>query len=344
VLGESQPVYIIAEMSANHGGSVNKAKEILHAAKEVGASAVKLQTYRADTITLDSEREDFKIPSNNPWSQADTLYKLYDRAHTPWEWHEELFQLGQDLSIDILSSPFDQTAVDLLESLNCPAFKIASPEITDIPLIKYIAQKAKPVILSTGIADKNDIDLAVNTIRNEGNDQIIILQCTSAYPTPFEAMNLATIKSIPKTFGCMAGLSDHSPGILAPVISVAFGAVMIEKHFILSKKDESDDNFFSLDVQEFGELVTSVRNAEKIIGSETFDLNKEKQKNRWGRRSLYLTKPIKQGEVFTKEHIKSVRPGYGLHPKHLETVLGSVATRDLNYADRLTWDCFNCEK
>ena len=337
-LGVGQRCYIVAEMSGNHGGKLEKALEIVKAAKETGADAIKLQTYTPDSITLKSDKIDFLIPGGNPWSKDKYLYNLYEKAQTPMEWHAPIFKYAREIGITVFSSPFDFKAVELLASLDAPAYKIASPEITDIPLIKLMASKGKPVILSTGMSEIKDIELAVETIRAQGNNQIIILKCTSSYPAPPESMNLRTIPDIASRFNCLSGLSDHSLGVAAPVASVALGCSFIEKHFVMSKTDESVDAFFSLDKEEFTTMVKEVRNAEKCLGSISYEPTEDVNKNFWARRSLYVSKDIKKGESITPENIKSVRPSHGLHPKHYEEVLGRKATKDLTVGDRLSWD------
>lgn len=337
-VGLGEPAFIIAELSGNHGGDINHAKELIRKAAEMGVDAVKLQTYRPDTITLDSDNPDFRIPAENPWADSGTLFDLYRSTFTPWDWHQELFDLARDLGLVIFSSPFDPTALELLEELDAPAYKIASPEITDIPLIRSAARTGKPIIVSTGVAQEADIRLAVDTIRQEGNDQIVLLKCTSSYPAPMDSLNLATIPDMFERFGCLAGLSDHSHGLVAPVVAVTLGAVMVEKHFVLSKSDASEDAFFSLDATEFTAMVQAVRSAEAAVGHASYEIDAEMAKNRWGRRSLYISADIEPGDLFTEENIRSVRPGFGLHPKHYEEILGRKATRKAKRGDRLTWD------
>ncbi|KAF7779758.1 N-acetylneuraminate synthase [Pseudoalteromonas marina] len=340
-IDENSPCYIIAEMSANHGGDINKAKKLIAEAKLAGVDAVKLQTYTADTITLNCSKPDFCLPSDNPWQEHVSLHSLYQKAFTPWEWHQALFEEAKRCEIDIFSSPFDESSVDLLESLNTPVYKIASPEITDIPLLKYVAATGKPVILSTGIAELADIELAVSTLRNNGCDSIAILKCTTAYPTPLEECNLATITDIAKRFNCIAGLSDHTQGIISPIVSVTLGAKIIEKHFIIDKSDDSVDAFFSLDKDEFSLLVKSVRDAEKAVGGVTYDITDSAKKNMLARRSLYFAKDLKKGHVITKHDIKSVRPGFGLHTKHFDDVLGLSLTSDVELGDRVSFALTN---
>lgn len=338
LLGEGERCYIVAEMSGNHGGKLEQALEIVKAAKEAGADAVKLQTYTPDSITLKCEKKDFMIPGGNPWSENKYLYNLYEKAQTPVEWHAPIFKYAKEIGITVFSSPFDFKAVELLHSLDAPAYKLASPEITDIPLIKLMASKGKPIIISTGMSEASDIELALKTIRDQGNNQIIVLKCTSSYPAAPESMNLKTIPDIAKRFNCLSGLSDHSMGIVAPVAAVALGASFIEKHFVLSKTDDSVDAFFSLDKEEFAQMVQAVRIAEKTLGAISYEPTEDVNKNFWARRSLYVSCDIKKGEAFTPENIRSVRPSHGLHPKHYEEVLGKKAKQDLTLGDRLSWD------
>ena len=331
-------VFIVAELSANHNGSKGLAVETIKAAKKAGANAVKLQTYKPDTITIDCDNEYFQINHGTVWDGR-TLYDLYSESYTPWEWHKDLFEIARKEGIVCFSSPFDKSAVDLLEILNCPIYKIASPEITDIPLIEYVARKGKPVILSTGISRLEDIDLAVNTIRGTGNNQIYVLKCTSEYPTPPEEANLLTISNIGVTFGVTPGLSDHTLGIEAPIVAVAFGAKIIEKHFILDKAARGLDASFSIDFNEFKRMVEAIRKAEKLIGTISYDLTPRIEKIREkGARSIFVIKSIRKGEVLTEENIKSIRPGYGLHPKYLKDVLGKKARVDIERGTPLSTD------
>ena len=336
-VGGSAPCYVIAEMSGNHDGQIEEAIKIIHAAKAAGANAVKLQTYRADTITLNSSKEDFRLPSQNPWEGFNTLYSLYEKACTPWQWHESLFIEAKKVGISIFSSPFDLTAVDLLEELSSPAYKIASPEISDIPLIKKVAKTGKPVILSTGVADYDDISLAVSTLRENGCEKFAILRCTTAYPAPVEEANLALIPDIAKQFNCVSGLSDHSIGQLVPLASIHHGAKIIEKHFVLDRK-ESVDGFFSSDIDQFRLLVKNIRETEKSIGSNDYTITPSARKNFFARRSLYISADVRAGDTLSADNIKSVRPGFGLHPKYYEKVIGMRFTRDRSLGDRLTSD------
>ncbi len=333
----NEQVYIIAELSANHNGSIEVAKETIKAAKEIGADAVKLQTYTADTITLNSDNEDFIIKGGTLWDEK-TLFELYEEAHTPWEWHKELFDYAKEIGIDIFSSPFDKTAVDFLEQFDPPAYKIASFEITDYELVRYTASKGKPIIISTGIATIQEIQDVVDICKEEGNEDIILLKCTSAYPAPLEEANLLTIPNMRETFGVEVGFSDHTLGTTAPVVAVTLGARVIEKHFILDKSIGGPDADFSLDKEAFAQMIKAVRDAEKLLGKVDYTLTEKKQKSRQFARSLYVAKDIKKGEMFTEENIRSVRPGYGLHPKYIKEILGRVAKRDLAFASALSWD------
>ncbi len=322
---DSKP-WIIAEMSANHNGSKEKAFEIIRKAKECGANAVKIQTYKADTITLNSHRDEFKI-KGGLWD-GENLYNLYAKAFTPWEWHKDLFAYAQDLGITLFSSPFDFTAVDLLEDLNCPVYKIASFEMVDIPLIRRVAQTHKPIIMSTGMATPEEIALAVETIKRENNHDIILLHCTSGYPTPAENSDLNTIPWLAEEFQVLAGLSDHSLGTEVPFVATALGAVVIEKHFKVDDKSGADEAF-SLNPVELQELCEKTQLAHTLMGkirTETAEAEKQSLKFR---RSLYLVKDIKKGEPFTTEHIRSVRPNNGLAPKYYDQILNTTASKDL---------------
>lgn len=332
--------FIIAELSANHNGSLELAKETVRAAKRAGADAIKLQTYKAETITLDVRSSQFKIDHGTEWDGR-YLYDLYEEAHLPWEWHQDLFATAAEEELVCFSSPFDPTAVDLLETLNVPAYKIASYEITDIPLIELVASKGKPVIFSTGIAGEDDIRLAIDACKKQGNNQIIILKCTSAYPTSSDQANLTTIPEITNRFNVMAGFSDHTLGIVAPVLSVAYGARVIEKHFILDKSNGGVDAHFSLDEREFQEMVDAVRIAEKMIGEGSFKITDKMKSQRDFSRSLYVAENIKKGEPITEVNVRSVRPGFGLHPKHYVEILGKKVTKDLTKGTAMSFDYIN---
>ena len=327
--------YIVAEMSANHNGSLQTALETIKIAKEIGADAVKLQTYTADTLTLNSKKDDFIVKGGTLWD-GKSLYELYQEAYTPWEWHKELFDYAREIDIDIFSSPFDKSAVDFLEQFNPPAYKIASFEIGDYELVRYTASKMKPVIISTGIATIGEIQDVVDICKEEGNNDIILLKCTSSYPSPLEDANLVMIPNLAKTFGVVSGFSDHTLGTTAPIVAVTLGAKVIEKHFILDKSIGGVDADFSLDKQEFAQMVKVVRDTEKLLGRVDYSMTDKKRNSRRFSRSLYVSKDIKKGEIFSKENIKSVRPGYGLHPKYLKKILGKVAKQDFYFADRLT--------
>jgi len=326
--------FIVAELSANHQGSLQTALKTIKAAKEIGVNAIKLQTYQANTITLNSKKEDFIISGGTLWDNR-SLYELYESTHTPWQWHKELFAYARSLDIDIFSSPFDKSAVDFLEQFNPSAYKIASFEITDYELVRYTANKQKPIIISTGISTFEEIQDVVDICKSVGNNNIILLKCTSEYPAPFEEANLKTIVNMKKTFGVEVGFSDHTLGTIASVIAVSLGAKIIEKHFILNKNINTADKEFSLDKQEFKELVNAIRDTEKLLGKVEYSLNEKRKKQRRFARSLYVSKGIKKGEIFTKDNIKSVRPFYGLHPKYLKDVLGKKAKKDYSFADRL---------
>lgn len=328
--------YIIAELSANHGSKLETALETVRAAARAGADAIKLQTYKGSTITLDAKTNDFLI-DGTIW-EGRYLYDLYEEAHLPWEWHKPLFDEAKKQGIDCFSSPFDFTAVDLLEELNCPIYKIASFEITDIPLIAYAASKGKPMIISTGIADDKDIELAIETCRKVGNNQITLLKCTSSYPAPVEDANLIMIPDMAKKYGVLTGLSDHTLGITVPVAAVVLGAKVIEKHFILNRSIGGADASFSLDETDFTTMVKAVRDAEKAIGTVNYSLDNNKRKSRNYSRSLYICNDVQAGEIVNEENIKSVRPGYGLHPKHYNDVLGKKFKINLTKGTPLNFD------
>jgi len=330
----SGKTYIIAELSANHNGKIDNALQTIKAAKDIGANAIKLQTYTADTLTLNCDKDDFIIKGGTLWD-GQPMYELYKNAFTPWEWHEELFDYARSIGIDIFSSPFDRSAVDFLEDLNPPAYKIASFEITDYDLIKYVAEKGKPIIISTGIGTLDEIEDVVNICRNVGNDKIVLLKCTSAYPAPIEDANLKTIKDLKNRFNVIVGFSDHTLGVTAPIAAVSLGATVVEKHFILDKSIGGPDSDFSLDKREFKNMVNEIRKTEKLIGKVDYSMNEKKEKSRQFSRSLYVSKDIKEGEEITINNIRSVRPGYGLHPKFLNQILGKKVKKNLSFGDRL---------
>ncbi len=326
----SKKVFIIAELSANHAGSLQIAKDTIYSAKEAGADAVKLQTYTPEWMTLKIDREEFK--AGDLWKN-EYLYDLYQKAMTPLEWHEELFNYGRSLGLEVFSSPFSKEAVDFLEEFNPSAYKIASFEITDYELIDYAASKGKPMIISTGVATMDDMQNAVDICKKR-SVELALLKCTSAYPAPRSEVNLKTIPAIKEIFKVEVGFSDHTLGISAPVAAVAMGARIIEKHFILDKSFNSPDRDFSLTPDEFKEMVKAVRETEEMIGEVSF----KPKRGRQFARSLYVVKDIKKGETFTKDNVKSIRPGYGLHPKYLPEILGKKACKDLQKGDRLRWE------
>jgi pseudaminic acid synthase len=321
-------VFIVAELSANHNGSLQTALETIRAAKRAGADAIKLQTYTADTITLDCKTDDFKLKQGTIWDGR-YLYDLYREAYTPWEWHEELFSVAKEEGLICFSSPFDKTAVDFLERLNVPAYKIASFEITDIPLIEYAASKGKPIVISTGIAGLEDIKLAIDACKCIGNNQIILLKCTSSYPAPIEEANLIMIPEMAERFGVVTGLSDHTMGITASIVAVTLGARVIEKHFILDRSIGGPDASFSLNEEEFATMAKAVRETLVAIGNIDYTITDKILKSREFSRSLYIVQDIKAGELFTECNVRSIRPGYGLHPKYYKDVIGKQAVKDL---------------
>ena len=326
-------VFIVAELSANHNGSFETAKETIKAAKRAGADAIKLQTYTPDTITIKSQKDDFLIKNNSIWD-GKYLYDLYSEAYTPWDWHKQLFAISKDIGLECFSTPFDKTSVDFLEELNIPMYKIASFEITDIPLIEYVASKGKPIILSTGIADLNDIEAAINAIRRIGNNEIALLKCTSSYPATAEESNLVMIKDFKERFNLITGLSDHTLGIQAPIIATSLGAKIIEKHFIIDKSVGGPDSTFSLDEDEFTKMVSAIRETEIYMGNINYNLSKRQILSKQFSRSLYVTKKIKKGDIFSEQNVQSKRPGYGLHPKHLKDILGKTSNQDIDIGER----------
>ena len=334
-INNNAKVFIIAELSANHNRSKEIAIKTIRAAKRAGADAIKLQTYTADTMTIESDRLDFVINNGSVWD-GKSFYELYKEAYTPWEWHKELFQVAKEEGLTCFSTPFDKTAIDFLETLDNPIYKIASFEITDIPLIEYIASKGKPIILSTGIATMEDIELAIQTIRNQGNNEIALLKCTSSYPAPLEEANLTMIKDFKERFNVVSGLSDHTLGITAPVVATCLGAKIIEKHFILDHTIGGPDASFSLDEKEFTQMVKGVRNAEKAIGKLDYNLTDKQVKGKTFSRSLYIVKNVKKGEILTSKNIRSIRPGYGLHPKYYNQLLGKSFNDDFTKGTALS--------
>ena len=338
-INQNSPCFIIAELSANHGGDIKIAKESIRAAKRSGANAIKLQTYKPETMTLNVQKPDFKI--NGTIWDGKYLYELYSEACTPWEWHEELFQVAYEEDIICFSTPFDFSSVDFLESLNVPAYKIASFEITDIPLIEYIASKGKPVILSTGVATLEDIESAIATCKQVNNNNIALLKCTSAYPAPIEEANLIMIQEYANKFNVIPGLSDHSLGISLPIIAVSLGAKVIEKHFILDKSIGGPDAKFSLSETEFKNMVTAVRDAEKAIGTIDYSLTTKQIESKKFSRSLYFIKGMKKGDVIKEDSVKPIRPGFGMHPKYLKSILGKTINSDVEKGDRVLKELIN---
>jgi pseudaminic acid synthase len=341
-VGAGQPVYVVAELSANHSGSLDVARELVRAAHAAGADAVKLQTYTADTLTIRSDRSEFRIGGGTLWDGR-TLYDLYQEAATPWEWHADLFAEARRLGIDCFSTPFDASAVDFLEQFNPPAHKIASFELVDLALLRKVAVTRRPVILSTGMATLEEITDAVAALREAGCRELALLKCTSSYPAPAEEANLRTIGHLASTFNCPVGLSDHTLGIACPVVAVSLGACLIEKHFTLSRKSPGPDSAFSLEPAEFAEMVRAVRMAEAMLGSVHYGLTPAEVKSRVFRRSLFAVADIAAGERFTEHNVRSIRPGHGLPPKNLPQILGKRAARAISRGEPLAWDCVGKE-
>jgi N-acetylneuraminate synthase len=335
-IGPGFATYIVAEMSANHNQAFDQAVKLIHAAKEVGADAIKLQTYTADTLTLRSDKEYFRIAGGTQWDGR-TLYDLYEEAYTPWEWQSKLKAIANELGLDLFSTPFDPTAVDFLERMNVPAHKVASFEIVDLPLIRRIALTGKPMIMSTGMATLAEIDEAVRTAREAGAMQIALLKCNSAYPAPPEEMHLHTIPHLAVTFDVVAGLSDHTFSIAVPVAAVALGACIIEKHFTLSRDVPGPDSAFSLEPHEFKAMVDAIRIVEKALGEVHYEVTGQEAASRVFRRSLFVVNDMKAGDTFTEETVRSIRPGHGLPPKHLQEVLGRRAAKDIERGTPLQW-------
>lgn len=330
--------YIIAEMSANHAGSKNRAIDIIHAAKDAGADCIKIQTYTPDTMTIDCDSKWFQI-NKGTWS-GDNLYRLYEKAYTPWEWQSDLMVEAQNLGMDFLSTPFDKTSVDFLESLGVEFYKIASFELVDIPLLKYVASKGKPIIMSTGMSTLAQISEAVETIRENGNPQLVLLRCASAYPAITDEMNLKTIQNMADTFHVPVGLSDHSMGSVGAVTAVALGARVIEKHFCMDRSIENPDSSFSMNPAEFKQMVMDVRQAELAIGKVHYGITNQEESNAIFKRSIFCVKDIKEGETLTEENIRVIRPGYGLEPKYYEQIMGMRATQDIRRGTPITLGMF----
>lgn len=335
-ISKNAPAFIVAEMSANHNMDYNRAVQIVRAAKEAGADAVKIQTYTADTITLESDRSCFQITQGTLWDGI-TLHKLYETAYTPWEWQGKLKEEAEGMGLEFFSSPFDHTSVDFLEGLQVPAYKVASFEITDIPLIRRIAGLGKPVIMATGVARLADIELAVRTCKEAGNENVILLKCTSAYPTPYEDVNLRTMPSMGETFDCLTGLSDHTMGGAVACAAVALGARVVEKHLTLRRADGGPDSAFSMEPEEFKEMVDNIRVIERSLGKVTYDLTPGQTKEREHSRSLFIARDMKAGDVFTPENLRSVRPADGLHTKYYEELLGKRIAVDAEKGTPMSW-------
>jgi N-acetylneuraminate synthase len=337
-IGPGQPVYVIAEMSANHGQDYNQAVRIIRAAKEAGANAVKLQTYTPDTITIDCDSEYFRIGKGTIW-EGRTLYDLYKEAYTPWEWQPKLKKEASDLGMELFSTPFDHTAVNFLEKMDVTAYKIASFELVDIPLIQYVAETGKPIILSTGMATLSEIEEAVAAAREAGCKEMVLLKCTSAYPADPAEMNLLTIPHMGETFGVPVGLSDHTLGIAVPVAAVALGACVVEKHFTLSRSIKGPDSTFSLEPHEYKAMVEAIRVVEKALGKETYEITESEKDSRAFRRSLFVVKDMKEGDAFTTETVRSIRPSYGLHCRYLYEIINKKkASKKLEKGTPLSWD------
>lgn len=335
VIGDNHPVLIVAEMSCNHLQNFEYAVEITRKAKYAGADAIKIQTYTPDTMTIDCNNEYFQM-EKTIW-EGKNLYQLYQEAFTPWEWQAKLKKVAEDEGLLFFSTPFDKSSVDFLEVLGVQLYKVASYEIMDIPLIDYVASKGKPVIFSIGLATLTDIELALKTIRKYTNE-VAILKCTSAYPTPIEEANLITIKNLKETFNVVSGLSDHTDSITSSILSVAYGAKIIEKHLTLDRSLGGPDALFSLEPEEFKAMVKAVRDAEKAIGKVSYELSNKQKRSRQMARSLFVVQDVKKGEMFTESNVRSIRPGYGLHPKHLEDVIGKCAKSDIKKGTPLKWD------
>ena len=336
-IGEGHPAFIIAEMSANHNMDYGRAVEIIHQAKEAGADAVKIQTYTADTITIDSDRSWFQITQGTLWDGT-TLHKLYEKAYTPWEWQPKLKEVAESLGMECFSSPFDAAAIDFMRDCDMPAYKIASYEINDIPLIRRAAGMHRPIILATGVARAEDIERALQVCREEGNEEVMLLKCVSAYPTPYEEINLKMIPTLADTYDCLTGLSDHSMGSTVPVAAAALGMKMVEKHLTLRRADGGPDGAFSMEPEEFKEMVDHIRIVEKALGQAEYRLTEKQEKERSGSRSLFVVKEIKAGEKLTPDNVRSIRPHHGLHTMYYEEILGKTAACDIAPGTPLAWE------
>ena len=336
VIDSTSSPYIIAELSANHNGSLDRAKLSIKIAKECGVDAVKIQTYNADTMTIDCDKSDF-IVKGGLWNGY-KLYNLYNEAHTPFDWHSELYRYAKEIGITLFSTPFDETAVDLLESLNTPAYKIASFELTDLPLISYVAKKGKPMLMSTGMATENEISEALETARSGGCNSLLLFHCISSYPAPIEQANLKQILNLKKTFGVSIGLSDHTIGNTTAIASIALGACAIEKHFTISRQEKGPDSEFSVEPSELKELVKDTKNAWKALGNEGFNRPEAELGSKIFRRSIYFISDIKSGEKIVETDIRRIRPGFGLPPKYFDKLIGKTLIKDVKRGDAVSWD------
>lgn len=338
-IGEKFPPYIIAELSGNHNGQLDKIFELIKAAKEAGADAIKIQSYTPDTMTLNSNKDDFQV-KKGLW-KGYNLYELYKVAHTPFEWHQDIFAFALEIGITLFSTPFDETALDLLEKLDCPAYKIASFENNDLPLIKAVAQTGKPMIISTGLADFNEISDCVSTARENGCENLCLLHCISGYPTPTDQSNIKTMVDIKKHFNTEIGLSDHSMNNIAAMAAISLGASVIEKHFTIDRKEKSVDSEFSMEPSDLKHLVNTSLETWKALGDVTYSLKKAENENKSFRRSLYFVKPLKKNEYINKSHIRRIRPGFGLKPIHFDDVIGKKVRRDIEFGEPVKWSDFD---
>jgi len=336
-IGDNHPVFIIAELSGNHNNDYYKAIELIDIAVDAGVDAIKIQTYTPDTITIDCDNEYFQVNVNDAW-KGQTLYNLYQKAYTPWEWQPKLKKYAESKGVMLFSTPFDTTAVDFLEKMNVEMYKVASFEVVDIPLLKRIGQTKKPVIMSRGMASEEEIKLAIDTLKKAGSKEIVILHCISSYPAEPEEMNLATIYDIVDKYKLISGLSDHSLGIVAPVVAVALGAKVIEKHLTIKRSYGGPDAAFSLEPTEFKEMVKSIRVAEKAIGKPTYGVGKKEKNSIVFRKSLFFVKDIKKGEKITNKNVRSIRPGHGLAPRYYDKVMGKITTKDIERGTPLSWE------
>ncbi len=339
-IGSGSPVFIVAEMSGNHNQDIRRAYKIIDEAARAGADAIKLQTYTPDTMTIDSDKEYFQVKVNDAW-KGQTLYSLYKKAHTPWDWQPKLKKYAESKGLICFSTPFDNTAVDFLEKMNVALYKVASFEVVDIPLLKKIGATKKPVIMSRGMASLEEIKLAIHTLKKAGCPAVALLHCVSSYPAEYGEMNLTTIPDLAKKFKSVVGISDHSPGIVVPIVSVALGASIIEKHITISRADGGPDAAFSLEPKEFKEMVQSVRDAEKTIGKHSYGPGAKESENIIFRKSLFVIEDMKKGEKFTHKNVRSIRPGYGLEPKYLEKILGKMAKQNIKKGTPLDYKLIN---